>query len=587
MNTDDQIRLLRKVIQANNLDEKRWTAKNLAYYIDQWKNRGLQPNQVPKTENALFANGMAIDLYQQYQTQLLNLNACDFGDLLLHNLSLFQQHADVLSLYQKQFRYLLVDEYQDSNIIQYLWLRILAQDSGNLCVVGDDDQSIYGWRGAEIDNILRFEKDFPETKVIRLEQNYRSNSSILNAASHLISHNQNRLGKTLKTDNPEGKKVKLIGLWDGESEARYVAQEIENQVSKGKSYSDIALLVRASWQMRAFEERFIALGLPYRVIGGPRFFERQEIRDIHAYLRLIYFPDHDLAFERVINTPKRGFGDQALQTLQRAASLNNSSLYQTALSIVQTDEIRGRARTGLKSFLDYLSHWRQQANTLSLESLTEMVLDESGYIAFWKQDKSPQAPGRLENIKELVHSMREFENLASYLDHISLVLDTETNTLGDQVNLMTLHSAKGLEFPCVFLPGWEETVFPSQRSIDEKGQIGLEEERRLAYVGITRAKEQLYISFVSNRQIYGRWQSVLPSQFIDELPKEAIEIESEINISHLHKKSARADHHAQYAPPIELDQIIEGNAETLSSEQGSFSTGNRIFHIKIWIWKDY
>jgi len=527
LDTDDQLRLLKQIIQAENIDEKRWTPRHLASLIDGWKNRGLKPEQLGEEDKWSFAEGRGQGLYTIYQERLKTLNCCDFGDLLLHTLHIFKDNPDVLKIYHDKFRYLLVDEYQDTNIAQYLWLRLLAQGTGNICCVGDDDQSIYGWRGAEVDNILRFEKDFPGAEVIRLERNYRSTAHILGAASGLIAANRSRLGKTLWTEDEAGEKVAVRGIWDGEAEARYVAEEIENWISSGRAYSDSAVLVRAAWQMRAFEDRFIMLGLPYKVIGGPRFFERAEVRDAHAYLRLVRSPEDDLAFERIVNTPKRGIGDTTVQKIAVTARQMGVPMSEAARVMTGTDEIRGKARTALQVFLRDVDRWREQAEQSRLEELAEIVLDESGYTAMWREDKTPQAAGRLENLKELVRSMGEYDTLEAYLEHVALLTDADRAPDEDEVSLMTLHGAKGLEFPLVFLPGWEETVFPSQRSLDEGGTRSLEEERRLAYVGITRARERAIITFTANRMIYGRWQTVIPSRFIDELPVDHVEARSE------------------------------------------------------------
>ena len=527
LDTDDQLRLLKQIIQAENIDEKRWTPRLLASLIDGWKNRGLKPEQLGEEDKWSFAEGRGQGLYTLYQDRLKTLNCCDFGDLLLHTLHIFKDHAGVLAEYHKKFRYILVDEYQDTNVSQYLWLRLLAQGTGNICCVGDDDQSIYGWRGAEVDNILRFEKDFPGAHVVRLERNYRSTEHILAAASGLIAANRSRLGKTLWTEDDGGEKVQVRGIWDGEAEARFVAEEIENWSSKGRYYSDAAVLVRASWQMRAFEDRFIMLGLPYKVIGGPRFFERAEVRDAHAYLRLVRSPEDDLAFERIVNTPKRGIGDTTVQKIAVAARAMQVPMTEATRRLLGTDEIRGKAKTALQVFLRDMELWREQSEQSRLDELAEIVLDESGYTAMWREDKTPQAAGRLENLKELVRAMGEWETLEAYLEHVSLVTDADRTTEEDEVSLMTLHAAKGLEFPLVFLPSWEETVFPSQRSLDEGGTRSLEEERRLAYVGITRARERAVISFTANRMIYGRWQAVIPSRFIDEMPVDHVEAKSE------------------------------------------------------------
>ena len=528
LDTDDQIRLLKQLLKAANIDEKRWPARQLAGLIDGWKNRGLGPEEAAKGHPTGFAEGKGGDIYAVYQARLKVLNAADFGDLLLECLRLFRENPEVLARYQRRFAYMLVDEYQDTNVAQYLWMRLLAQGPGpaNVCCVGDDDQSIYGWRGAEVDNILRFEKDFPGATVVRLERNYRSTHHILAAASGLIAHNEGRLGKTLHTQETEGQKVQVRGVWDSEEEARLFADEIEALQVKGQPLNEIAILVRASFQMREFEDRFITLGLPYRVIGGPRFYERAEIRDAVAYLQVIANPDHDIKFERIINTPRRGIGDGTVSVLATHARDQGISLYRSASILVQTDEVKGKARTSLKQLLGQFEQWRQNLATTPHTRLAEMVLEESGYTDMWRRDRSPAAAGRLENLKELIGQMEEFDNLAGFLEHISLVMDTGSDGQTDKVSLMTLHSAKGLEFDTVFLPGWEEGLFPHQRSLDETGRAGLEEERRLAYVGLTRARKQVWISFASNRRIHGSWQSAIPSRFVDELPASEVEVEA-------------------------------------------------------------
>ena len=526
IDTDDQERLIKQLLTAENIDPKRWTPKHLAGLIDHWKNRGWMPQALPSTEGTHFANNRGAVLYALYQDRLRVLNACDFGDLLLHNLTIFTAHPDVLADYHRRLKYILVDEYQDTNVAQYLWLRLLAQGRRNLCCVGDDAQSIYGWRGAEVDNILRFERDFPGAKVIRLERNYRSTEHILAAASGLITANRDRLGKTLWTEARGGQKVQVRGVWDGEAESRLVAEDIERW-RKTRRYSDVAILVRASFQMRAFEERFVLLQIPYSVVGGPRFFERAEIRDAHAYLRLVQSQDDDLAFERIINTPRRGIGDATVQKLLVMARGQGISAAAAARDLVRSDELPARARTALANFLRDLDRWRAQADLLAHPRLTETILEESGYIDALRLDKGPTSQTRLENLKELVQSMGAFESLEAYLEHVSLVADLDRGAGDDAVQIMTLHSAKGLEFPLVFLPGWEEGMFPSQRSVDEQGERGLEEERRLAYVGLTRAREEARISFAANRQVYGRWTSQLPSRFVDELPLASVEAASE------------------------------------------------------------
>ncbi len=637
LDPDDQIRLLKQIIEAENIDEKRWPARLLAGLIDSWKNRALTPDKVPKGESFAFADGKGASVYAIYQQRLKILNACDFGDLLMHMITVFTNHPDVLESYHRKISHMMVDEYQDTNVAQYLWLRLLAQASHNLCVVGDDDQSIYGWRGAEVDNILRFEHDFPGAKVVRLERNYRSTGHILAAASQLIAHNRGRLGKTLFTDDDLGDRVKVRGVWDGEAEARLIADDIEHAIQQGKRYNDCAVLVRAAWQMRAFEERFLMLRIPYKVIGGPRFFERAEVRDAHAYLRLIRSEDDDLAFERVINMPKRGFGDTSLQKLHAYAAKppvrfvtdagplfdentgevvttqeespggaqRYRSLVAAARELVRSDELPGKAATALRSFLNDLDRWRERSRHISHIELAETILDESGYTEMLRVDKSPQAQTRLENLKELVQSMGQFETLEGYLEHVALVLDIEAESDGDNVHVSTLHAAKGLEWPLVFLPGWEEQVFPSQRAIDESGEKGLEEERRLAYVGITRARESARVSFAANRQIYGRWQSVIPSRFVDELPAANVDAISETGYgmqpSGVREGMARFDAYAPgagfnspYTSPgwkraqerggfVSKPPQIEGESRLVlhsGDNASNYSVGDRIFHQK-------
>ena len=599
LDTDDQIRLLKQLIKAENIDEKRWPARQMAILIDRWKNRGWLPENVPEGEAGFFANGMGGKLYADYQKRLKILNAADFGDLLLECLRLFRENEAVLSEYQQRFKHILVDEYQDTNAVQYLWLRLLAQGHNNICCVGDDDQSIYGWRGAEVDNILRFEKDFEGAKVIRLERNYRSTPNILGAASGLIAANETRLGKTLWTDsNEDGEPVKVRGVWDGEEEALLTADDIEAHQRDGQKLNEMAVLVRASFQMREFEDRFISLGIPYRVIGGPRFYERAEIRDANAYFRLIAQIDDDLAFERICNKPRRGLGNVAMQTLQTAARGQGKSLFRTAEEIIDTEELKPAARRAMTGFVRAITHWRSLVDTMTHTELAELVLDESGYTAMWQADKSPDAPGKLENLKELVRSMEEFETLTGYLEHISLVMEAANNDNEDKVSVMTLHAAKGLEFETVFLPGWEEGLFPHQRSLDESGTKGLEEERRLAYVGITRAKKRATISFAGNRRTHGQWNSALPSRFIDELPEKHVEIAesdhaaggfsnqsrfsndfsgSSYNSPGWQRAQQNRGSYKQGTPPT-----INARAESVVSSMNSsaYKRGERIFHQK-------
>ncbi|WP_148912529.1 ATP-dependent helicase [Maritimibacter alkaliphilus] len=664
LDTDDQIRLMKQLIAAENIDEKRWPARLLAGIIDNWKNRAITPDKIPAADHALF-NNRGGELYAAYQVRLKTLNAVDFGDLLLHMVTILREHEDVLAQYQRWFRYILVDEYQDTNVAQYLWLRLLAQGHRNICCVGDDDQSIYGWRGAEVGNILRFEKDFPGAKVIRLEQNYRSTEHILEAANAVIAGNAERLGKELFTEEGQGDKVRLIGHWDGEEEARWIGDEVEAMQSGSSRYSrtrhnarstseaqeterlskrgstqkvreddihqvnldraqtltdagrdnlplpnnysldEIAILVRASHQMRAFEDRFLTIGLPYRVIGGPRFYERMEIRDAMAYFRLAVSPDDDLAFERIVNTPRRGLGDKAVQTIQRVARAGNVPLVDGAAKCVNQGEIKGKGGKGLSDLVQNIYRWhsqvRDEADTHV--ELAEMILEESGYTEMWQNDKTPEAPGRLENLKELVKALEEFDNLQGFLEHVALIMDNSSGEEEEKVTIMTLHAAKGLEYPAVFLPGWEDGLFPSQRSMDETGLKGLEEERRLAYVGITRAEEMCTISFAANRRVFGQWQSQMPSRFIDELPEDHVEVLTPPGLygggygatasfgsgSSLEEKAARAD--AYNSPGWKRMQARGAERHMHSPNESrnltinatavsSFTQGDRVFHQK-------
>jgi DNA helicase-2/ATP-dependent DNA helicase PcrA len=525
LDQDDQLRLIKQIIEAENIDEKRWPARTLAMMIDGWKNRGLQPPDVTDGDAQGFAFGKGRSLYAMYQARLKSLNAADFGDLLLEPIAIMRSNREILEDYQHRFRYMLVDEYQDTNVAQYLWLRLISGANKNLCVVGDDDQSIYGWRGAEVENILRFERDYPGAKVVRLERNYRSTPAILGAASGLIAANTARLGKTLWTESEEqGDKLQVKGFWDAEEEARNAASEAENLKRQGTPFAQMAVLVRAAFQMREFEDRFLALGIPYRVVGGPRFYERAEIRDALAYLRVIAQGDDDLAFERIMNKPKRGLGDVAIQTLHSHARASSLPLLAAAEELAASDELAPRARSALSDLAKSFARWQQQSMHLSHIDLAEMVLDESGYTDMLKADKSPESAGRLDNLKELVRSMESFESLSAFLEHVALVMELESNGSEDKLNLMTLHAAKGLEFDIVFLPGWEEGLFPSQRTLDEKGTTGLEEERRLAYVGLTRARKRVFISFAANRRVHGQWQSALPSRFIGDLPEAHVDM---------------------------------------------------------------
>jgi DNA helicase-2/ATP-dependent DNA helicase PcrA len=604
LDQDDQLRLLKQVLEEANLDTKKWPPRGLAVLIDRWKGRGLAPDKVPAADGGEFADGRARDLYAAYQARLKRVNAADFGDLLLHCLTLFTEDNELLREYQRRFKYILVDEYQDTNVVQYLWLRLLAQVHRNLCCVGDDDQSIYSWRGAEVGNILRFEQDFPGARVIRLERNYRSTPRILAAASALIAHNEGRMGKTLWTDSElEGAPVKLRGVWDGEREAALVAEEIESLHTKGESLSEMAILVRASFQTRAFEERFLALGIPYRVIGGLRFYERQEIRDAIAYMRVIAQPADDLAFERIVNVPKRGLGQASLNAIHRLADARGTSLTEAARALADSDELRPQSRKSLAGLLDDFERWRGLSHGVPLPELVATVLEDCGYIAMWQADKGADAPGRIENLKELGEALTEFDSLTEFLEHVSLVMDNARAADGDMVNLMTLHGAKGLEFDTVFLPGWEEGLFPHQRALDEGGLGALEEERRLAYVGLTRARHRLHVSFAANRRVFNQHTSSVPSRFVDELPSEHVEALSDPglygNLAGAGDASHLAEAGAGFAGPSprpdlgrrrsRFERLIRGQGPLtpvspgqarLPASDASFSVGDRVFHQK-------
>jgi DNA helicase-2/ATP-dependent DNA helicase PcrA len=526
LDTDDQLRLMKQLIQAEGIDDKRWPARQLGGLIDRWKNRGWTPADIDAGESEGYANGKGQKLYAAYQARLREVNACDFGDLLLHVLTILKKDREVLAMYQQRFKYIMVDEYQDTNSSQYLWLRLLAQERKNICCVGDDDQSIYSWRGAEVANILRFEKDFPGATIVRLEQNYRSTPHILAAASGVIAENGGRLGKTLWTQEPDGEKVQVVGIWDGPEEARRVGEEIEQIQRKGGSLDEIAILVRAQHQTREFEDRFIQIGLPYRIVGGFRFYERAEIRDALAYLRLVNQPADDLAFERIVNVPKRGLGDKAVEKLHRLARAEGTPLTLAAARILDTDELTPQARRALGSFIGDLVRWRDRAAQLPHAELARQILDESGYTAMLQAERTTESAGRLENLSELARAMEEYETLGAFLEHVSLVMDNDAQAEERKVTIMTIHAAKGLEFDTTFLVGWEEGVFPSQRALDEGGLNSLEEERRLAYVAITRARRKCFILHAANRRIYGQWTSSIPSRFVGELPPENVDEES-------------------------------------------------------------
>ena len=589
LDPDDQIRLVKQLLQAANIDEKKWPPRLILSAIDRWKDRALTPDKLKAEDGGDLAGGRMVTLYADYQTRLRQLNACDFGDLLLHTITIFQDASNgVLADCHRRFRYLLVDEYQDTNVAQYLWLRLLAQGNHNICCVGDDDQSIYGWRGAEIGNILRFEKDFPGAVIVRLEQNYRSTAHILAAASGVISHNQGRLGKTLWTEAEGGERVRVRALWDGEEEAKWVGDEIEALQRAKVSLNQVAVLVRAGFQTRAFEERFITLGLPYRVIGGPRFYERLEIRDALAYFRVVVQPADDLAFERIVNKPKRGLGDSTIAILHDAARTLGASLVETTLRLIETDELKPKIRSTLRQLMQDIARWRTGLQNTGHVEMAKIILDESGYTGMWQADKSPEATGRLENLKELTNAMAEFPTLEGFLEHVSLVMELQDSSDTDMVSLMTLHGAKGLEFENVFLPGWEEGVFPNQRAIDETGIAGLEEERRLAYVGLTRARRKAYVSHAANRQIFGSWMASSPSRFVAELPHDAIETEGEAGLDRAGSNLSAQQFNAQFngmGRRIPAFKPVHGEPAPFATTarprpEQPYQSGARVFHQK-------
>ncbi len=560
LDTDDQLRFVKRIHKDFQVTDKKWTPKAILHRIERWKDRGLTPEKVPESEQTKY--DLCYKFYKAYQERLIQSNAVDFGDLLLSCLEIFRKDADVLKKYQQQFSFILVDEYQDTNVAQYLWLRLLAQKHNNICCVGDDDQSIYGWRGAEVTNILKFEDDFSDAVVIRLEQNYRSTHHILGAASGLIAHNYERLGKTLWTDQKAGEKVCVKGYWDSQEEARALGEDVAQLQNVGYSLSDMAILVRASYQTREFEERLMTLGFPYRVVGGLRFYERMEIRDVLAYLRLVLFPHDSFAFERVINTPKRGIGNSTLQTLHQLARFEQCSLFQATQKLIDTDELRGKAKTSLESFLRSIQQWQEVAKTTPIRTLCELILKETGYFDMWRNSKMPDAPGRIENIRELLTALEGFENLETFLEHVSLVMDnTAQGFHTDSINIMTLHSAKGLEFNVVFLSGWEEGLFPHMRALEDLNPDSLEEERRLAYVGITRARERAFITYATRRRIHGVWKSSVPSRFLKELPRNHIEVTVQGGLY----------------PPMEGDQ---GSQAPQKKNGEGFLPNARVFHQK-------
>ncbi len=583
LDSDDQLRLLKQVMEAGRIDPKRWAPQALMAVIQRWKDRGLTPARVTPSEDTDFAGGEAKRLYAAYQARLTALNTADFGDLLLHVTEILREHPEVLAQYHRMFRYILVDEYQDTNLVQYMWLRLLAQEHKNICCVGDDDQSIYSWRGAEVENILRFEKDFPGAQIVRLESNYRSTAPILAAASGLIAHNEGRLGKTLRSgrNDSAGEPVSVVSLWDSQEEARMVGDKAEALRRDGHPLNEIAILVRTSAQTRSFEERMLTLGLPYRVVGGLRFYERQEIRDAVAYMRVLQSPADDLGFERIINLPRRGVGDVALRAMHLVAREHHVSLYESADRVTQDGTLKGKACQSVRTLLTSFGQWRKLLEQEGHVVAIAVMLDESGYVEMWKQDKSPEAPGRLENLKELMQALKEFETLSGFLDHVSLVMENEQQGDTDRLSMMTLHGAKGLEFDTVFLPGWEEGLFPSQRSMDENGNKGLEEERRLAYVGITRARRRAIISHAANRLLYANWQSSIPSRFIDELPEEHIQRAGSAAMAREQRLTAPTVFTGQFPLAARRPRVTEvWEQPARPKREDQMAVGTRVFHQK-------
>ncbi len=583
LDSDDQQRLLKQVMEAAGLDLKRWVPNAMMAVIQRWKDRGLPPGRIGTADDTDFADGRARAVYEAYQDRLKTLNAADFGDLLMHMTELLRTNEEVLAQYHRQFRYILVDEYQDTNLVQYLWLRLLAQQSRNICCVGDDDQSIYSWRGAEVENILRFEKDFPGARIVRLEANYRSTAPILAAASGLIAHNEGRLGKTLRPGRRDaaGEKVSVVSLWDSDEEARMVGDRIEALRRDGESLAEMAILVRAGFQTRAFEERLITLGIPYRVVGGLRFYERAEIRDAIAYMRVLVQPADDLAFERIVNVPRRGVGEAALRAMHEAARAGPMPLAAAAARLAESGGLKGRVREAISTLLRGFMRWRAMLETDGHVTTLATMLDESGYTEMWQQDKSPEAPGRLDNLKELVRALADFETLAGFLDHVSLVMENEENAAGERVSLMTLHGAKGLEFDTVFLPGWEEGLFPNQRALDEGGLKSLEEERRLAYVGLTRARRRAVVSHAANRRIYANWQSSIPSRFIEELPDDQVTRSGSAALARDSRMALTSGFSTQFPLLARRPKVIDAwEQPTRPPRADAIPVGSRVFHQK-------
>lgn len=583
LDTDDQLRLLKQVMEAERIDARRWAPPAMMALIQRWKDRGLTPARITPAEDSDFAGGRAREVYTTYQARLASVNAVDFGDLLLHMTEILRTEPDVSAQYHRAFRYILVDEYQDTNLAQYLWLRLLAQAHHNICCVGDDDQSIYSWRGADVENILRFETDFAGARIVRLEANYRSTAPILAAASALIAHNQGRLGKTLRPgrNDAAGEKVRIVALYDSDEEAHMVGERIEAWRRDDGSLSEMAVLVRAGFQTRAFEERLITLGVPYRVVGGLRFYERQEIRDAIAYMRVLMQPADDLAFERIVNVPRRGIGEAALRALHERARADSLPLAEAAARLVAEGRLKGKVRAAMSELLRGFARWRETLAHDGHVVAVATLLDESGYTQMWRTDKSPEAPGRLDNLSELTRALADFDTLAGFLDHVSLVMENEENAAGDRVSLMTLHGAKGLEFDTVFLPGWEEGLFPNQRALDENGAKGLEEERRLAYVGLTRARRRAVVSYAANRRIYASWQNNLPSRFIDELPDEHVERTGSASLAYAARMQSPTVFADQFPVVRRRAKVIEAwETPPRTARDDAIPVGSRVFHQK-------
>ena len=581
IDTDDQLRVIKQILEAEKIDLKKWPGINILWMIQWFKDKGIMHDYAHKTKFS-FGKGINIcKIYDEYQKRLQILNAVDFGDLLLLPVKIFRENKDILKKYQNQFKFILVDEYQDTDLCQDIWLKLLSKQHQNICCVGDDDQSIYSWRGADVKNILTFKDSFKNVKIIRLEQNYRSTHHILGAASGLIENNKDRLGKNLWTETQKGEKVKLTFYEDGKEEAKKISFEIEKLKAKGTKLDEIAILIRASYQTRLFEDRLLKIGIPYRVIGGLRFYERLEVRDAIAYFRLVYKNNDDLAFERIFNVPKRGLGTASMKIIYKFARDENISLLDASKRILSTDELRIKARKNLQFLLEKIEKWKEQIKKINHINLAKTILDESGYTKMWQEDKSIDAPGRLENLKELITAMSEFSTMNEFLEHISLVMENERNYLFEMVNIMTMHSAKGLEFENVFLAGWDEGLFPHQKSLEETGQKALEEERRLAYVGITRGKKRVYISFAKRRFIHDGWNYSQPSRFIAELPKLHIDTDEEIfGLEDSIYVVDSNEYEERVKNPNKLLFNRELNSINKRNKKNRYKVGDEIFHEK-------